>query len=94
MTFCRLDIDWREHVISFCRKKTGTVSLIRFGDEVAEILRSRPTAGPLFPYSLRRIETAMQRSELTASVQLLENLGGGLERVFAALAAQVLATGK
>jgi len=44
------DIDWRERVISFCRKKTGTVSLIRFGDEVAEILHARPTSGPLFPY--------------------------------------------
>ena len=27
------DINWRERVISFARKKTGTVSLVRFGDE-------------------------------------------------------------
>ena len=47
------DIDWQTQVISFCRKKTGIVSLVRFGREVAAILRSRPASGPLFPYLCR-----------------------------------------
>src|SRR2546428_9252667 len=51
-----------ECVISFCRKKTGTVALIRFGDEVAEILRSRPTSGPLFPY-VRRVRAGDRATE-------------------------------
>jgi integrase len=44
------NIDWEQHVISFARKKTGSVALLRFGDEVARILRGRPATGPLFPY--------------------------------------------
>ena len=44
------NIDWEQRVISFARKKTGSVALLRFGDEVATILRGLPQTGPLFPY--------------------------------------------
>jgi integrase len=38
------------NAISFARKKTGSVALLRFGDEVANILHGLPATGPLFPY--------------------------------------------
>ena len=44
------NVDWPQRVISFARQKTKSVALLRFGDEVEEILRSLPATGPLFPY--------------------------------------------
>lgn len=44
------NIDWEQRVISFARKKTGSVALLRFGDEVANILHGLPKSGSLFPY--------------------------------------------
>lgn len=44
------DIDWEKRVVSYTRKKTKSVALQHFGDEVAALLRSLPDAGPLFPY--------------------------------------------
>jgi hypothetical protein len=44
------NVDWEQRVISYERKKTGSIALLRFGDEVASILRGRPATGPLFPY--------------------------------------------
>jgi integrase len=43
------DIDWQAKVVSFLRRKTGTVSIIRFGEEFGAVLRTLPQAGPLFP---------------------------------------------
>ncbi len=43
------DIDWGDCVISFRRAKTGTPSLIRFGNHVAMSLKKLPKTGPLFP---------------------------------------------
>lgn len=47
------DVNWPARVICFVRMKLRRRSLvppqIRFGDEVAEILRSLPETGPLFP---------------------------------------------
>jgi hypothetical protein len=43
------DIDWTYRTISYARQKTGSQALIRFGDEVAKILHSRPATGYLFP---------------------------------------------
>ncbi len=48
------DIDWKERTIAYRRHKTGMVSLISFGDEVAAILKRLPSAGLLFP-ALARI---------------------------------------
>jgi integrase len=44
------NIDWEQHVISFSRKKTGSIAIMRFDEEMAEILRNLPGNGPLFPY--------------------------------------------
>jgi integrase len=44
------DIDWENNVISFSRKKTGSIAIMRFDEDMAEILRNLPANGLLFPY--------------------------------------------
>lgn len=44
------NVDWDQRVISYTRKKTGSIAMLRFGDEVANILRTLPVTGPFFPY--------------------------------------------
>ncbi len=53
-TLTAKDIDWDERTISYSRRKTGVSAIISFGDEVAEILRTLPSSGELFP-ALARI---------------------------------------
>jgi integrase len=43
------DIDWERKTIAYRRCKTGVVSLISFGDEVAAILKTLPASGFLLP---------------------------------------------
>jgi integrase len=43
------DIDWESKTIAYRRCKTGVVSLISFGAEVAAILHGLPSKGLLFP---------------------------------------------
>ena len=56
------NIDWEHNVISFARKKTGSIAIMRFDDEVAEILRDLPGNGPLFPY-LRSVRSGDRATE-------------------------------
>jgi integrase len=56
------NIDWEHNVISFARKKTGSIAIMRFDDEVAEILRDLPGSGPLFPY-LRTVRSGDRATE-------------------------------
>lgn len=56
------NIDWENNVISFARKKTNSIAIMRFDDEVGEILRSLPTDGPLFPY-LRTVRAGDRATE-------------------------------
>ena len=65
------NVDWPERVISFSRQKTKSVALLRFGDEVEEILRSLPASGPLFPY-LRTVRAGDRATEFK---QRCEGLG-------------------
>ena len=44
------NIDWEQNVISFARKKTSSIAIMRFDEEMAALLRSLPSNGPLFPY--------------------------------------------
>ena len=44
------NVDWENHVISYERMKTGTIAIMRFDEDMAEILRDLPGNGPLFPY--------------------------------------------
>jgi integrase len=56
------NIDWPQRVISYTRKKTGESASVRFDEAVAEILRTRPATGPLFPY-LRGVREADRATE-------------------------------
>jgi integrase len=56
------DIDWKDQVISYQRQKTGSVALLHFGEQAAEILRTLPQTGPLFPY-LRKVRAGDRATE-------------------------------
>src|SRR5262249_18373399 len=62
------DIDWNQRTICYSRKKLKSrgdriaPALIRFGEEVAAILRRRPNTGPLFPY-LRTVRPGDRANE-------------------------------
>jgi len=43
------NVDWENRTISYCRRKNNSLAILRFGDEVATILRQLPADGPLFP---------------------------------------------
>jgi len=47
------NIDWDNRVISFARKKTGSIALMRFDEELEGVLRSLPASGALFPHQRR-----------------------------------------
>ncbi len=56
------NVDWDHHVISYKRVKTNTVAIMRFDEDMAEILRDLPGSGPLFPY-LRTVRTGDRATE-------------------------------
>lgn len=43
------NIDWNTKTISYFRRKTGKPCVLRFGEEVAAILKQLPASGSLFP---------------------------------------------
>lgn len=43
------DVDWEKEVIAYSRRKTSAAVLVRFGCKVAELLKTLPKTGPLFP---------------------------------------------
>jgi integrase len=43
------NVDLAKKTVSYSRRKTGSLCFIHFGESVAEILRSRPQSGFLFP---------------------------------------------
>ncbi len=43
------NIDWRNHVLSYQRKKTGEWASIRIGPRLEQLLKKLPAAGWLFP---------------------------------------------
>lgn len=47
------DIDWANQTISYARMKTGSRAMIRFGDNIVNILKRRPETGYLFPQIVR-----------------------------------------
>ena len=56
------NIDWKNNVIGYARKKTGELAFVRFGAEVDAILRALPPEGSLFPY-LRRVRAGDRATE-------------------------------
>ncbi|MGO8838314.1 MAG: tyrosine-type recombinase/integrase [Limisphaerales bacterium] len=65
------DIDWKDRTISYRRHKTGTVSLLSFGAEVAAILKQLPASGQLFP-ALARIH---ERHRAKMFIKRLKTVG-------------------
>jgi integrase len=71
------DVNWNARTISYSRKKLksrGTTvkpALIRFGEEVAAILKRRPATGALFPY-LRTVRPGDRATEFRQRCQLLK----------------------
>jgi len=56
------NVDWDNHVISYKRMKTDPVAIMRFDEDMAEILRDLPGTGPLFPY-LRTVRAGDRATE-------------------------------
>ena len=56
------NINWTHRIISYTRKKSGEQAAVRFDDEVAVVLRARPSTGPLFPY-LREVRASDRATE-------------------------------
>ena len=56
------NVDWDHHVISYNRRKTGTVAIMRLDKEMEEILRDLQCSGPLFPY-LRTVRAGDRATE-------------------------------
>lgn len=65
------NIDWEQRVISFARMKTGSIALLRFGEEAASVLHRLPATGPLFPY-MRSVRSGDRATEFK---QRCEGLG-------------------
>ena len=58
------NVDWPAKVISFARKKTKTVSMIHFSDEVEAVLKTLPSTGPFFP-KMRKLNSGHRATEFT-----------------------------
>jgi integrase len=70
-------VDYENRAISFARKKTGSIAVLRFGDGVAQILHSLPSCGPLFPY-LRKVRAGDRATEFKQRCQGLGITGVSL----------------
>lgn len=44
------DVDWDSRTVSYLRRKSGEQCQMHFGDNVAALLRTLPSTGPLFAY--------------------------------------------
>ncbi|HUA39104.1 MAG TPA: tyrosine-type recombinase/integrase [Candidatus Sulfopaludibacter sp.] len=56
------NVDLDNHVISYARKKTGSIAIMRMDADMEEILRDLPGSGPLFPY-LRTVRSGDRATE-------------------------------
>ena len=56
------NVDWEHHVISYARRKTGSIAIMRMDEDMEEILRDLPGSGPLFPY-LRTVRSGDRATE-------------------------------
>ena len=48
------NVDWEHHVISYARQKTGSIAIMRFDEDMAEILRDLPGKRPAVSVSANR----------------------------------------
>lgn len=49
VSLCAENVDWKTKTITYFRRKTTKPCVLRFGDEVAALLKNLPASGPLFP---------------------------------------------
>jgi len=74
------DIDWEQRTICYSRQKLKSrgsnikPALIRFGEDVAEVLKRRPQTGPLFPY-LRTVRPGDRATEFKQRCEGLKITG-------------------
>lgn len=54
---CAENIDWNAKIISFNRRKTGSLVQLHFGPELEQLLNDLPGEGPLFPNISRMTES-------------------------------------
>jgi integrase len=71
------NIDWQNRIISYTRKKTGTLAVQRFGAAAEAVLRERPNIGPLFPHFGKQ-ESAARATRFADRCQKLEIVGVSL----------------
>jgi integrase len=93
------DIDWNSRTICYSRRKLRSRDatkikppLIRFGVEVAAILKRRPQSGPLFPY-LRTVRAGDRATEFKQRCAGLEITGISLHSYRYAWAERALKCG-
>jgi len=65
------DINWKDRIIFYRRKKNGADAMPRFGPQTAEVLARRPKSGPLFPYLI----TVREKDRSTEFKQRCDGLG-------------------
>jgi integrase len=65
------DINWKDRTIAYRRHKTGVMSLISFGNQVAAILKGLPSSGELFP-ALARLH---ERHRAKMFIKRLKTIG-------------------
>ena len=68
------DVDWETGTIAYARKKTKQVARVRFGEEIASVLKSLPAEGPLFPY-LITVRASDRATEFKQRCRLLDIKG-------------------
>jgi hypothetical protein len=64
------NVDWDNHVISYKRMKTDTVAIMRFDEDMAEILRDQPGAVPYFRICAPSARATGPRSSSNAAMVL------------------------
>jgi integrase len=65
------NVDWNTKTITYFRCKTGKPCILRFGEEVAAILKRLPMSGPLFP----KYSTLCSADRATRFAERVEKLG-------------------
>ena len=86
------NIDWANRVISYNRKKTGSLAMQRFGAEVEAILKERPSSGPLFPH-YSKISSADRATRFAKRCKKLDITGVSLHSYRYAWAERALEAG-
>ncbi len=64
-------IDWKNRVIGYARKKTGSLAFVHFGTDIENVLHRRPGSGFLFPY-LQGVRPGDRATEFKQRCQGLE----------------------